>query len=175
MLEKNQMIKKGKDKGFRFLVYLLIPMLFSCNNEKQTIIEKEVNIFKDSDLEYSIDIQNNTSSISFLLDEDKKIINVLIFKDRKLVQDFFLKIDKSKMYSFVKIINNQLRLENVFKQNKNKRGFEVNFTIMRGRDDLSASYPQILNFKEDISIEFSELISFLKKEKLINEFLEKNK
>lgn len=173
-LDQNQMRKKMKNKKSIILICFLISLLFNCTDKKQTSIEKEVNMFEHSDLGYSINIKDNRTSISFLLDQDKEIIDVLVYKDKKYVKDFPLKIDKSKIYSFIKIVNHQLKPENVFKQNKNNSGFDVNFTIGRGRDDLSAFYPHVLNFEEDISIEFNKLISFLKKEKLISEFLDKN-
>ena len=172
-LEKNQMKLKRKGKKISFILYLLIPLLFYCSDKEKSNIEKEDYIFEESDLEYSMDIHNDLNSMYFLLDQKKNIINVLIYKEKKIIKEFDLKIDKTKSNSFIKIIKSQLELKNVFNETKNKSGFGIVFCIDLGTNELSASYPKILNFKKDVSLDFDELMSFLKKEKLIDEFLEK--
>lgn len=164
---------KRKGKKISFILYLLIPLLFYCSDKEKSNIEKEDYIFEESDLEYSMDIHNDLNSMYFLLDQKKNIINVLIYKEKKIIKEFDLKIDKTKSNSFIKIIKSQLELKNVFNETKNKSGFGIVFCIDLGTNELSASYPKILNFKKDVSLDFDELMSFLKKEKLIDEFLEK--
>jgi hypothetical protein len=164
---------KRKGKKISFILYLLIPLLFYCSDKEKSNIEKEDYIFEESDLEYSMDIHNDLNSMYFLLDQKKNIINVLVYKEKKIIKEFDLKIDKTKSNSFIKIIKSQLELKNVFNETKNKSGFGIVFCIDLGTNELSASYPKILNFKKDVSLDFDELMSFLKKEKLIDEFLEK--
>lgn len=154
------------------IFFLLVPLFFCCTNEKQSNSDKEDYIFKELDLNYSICIRNSLNTIYFLLDRKKNIINVLIYKEKELVKESTLKVGTNNITSFINIVKKQIEFEKVFNKNKNKKGFEIVFCVALNTNELSASYPHVINYKDEISSEFYELISFFKKDKLISDFFD---
>lgn len=172
------MTRKRKDKRFCLICFLLVALFFCCTNEKQSNSDKsdkEDYMFEELDLNYSICIRNGLNTIYFLSDRKKNIINVLIYKEKQLVNELTLKVGTSNTTSFVNIVKKQIEFEKVFNKNKNKKGFEIVFCVGLNTNELSASYPHVINYKDEISFEFYELISFLKKNKLVNDFFDAKK
>ena len=157
---------------FAYIWFVLI-LFIGCGKEKQNSSYNEVNIFNENELEYSIDIKINLNTISFLL-YNKDSISVLIFKDRKVVDEFFIKSDTVKYQSFVKIVNRQLKQEIILNQKNHIEGYDVVFVLGISTNRLSANYPTILNFKEEISTDFDNLLVQLRNDELVNKFFKEN-
>ncbi len=160
----------------RNLFCLISFFLFSCCKNDRNINEPEVYRYNESILEYSFDIysKNEFNRIVFLLNQDKKGITIMLYKKNENYKDIVIKISENQAKEFTRILNNQLKINTVFnkKKNKNRNGYEIVFFIDAGGGCLSANYSNIVNFKEDISIDFDRFIIFLRKEKEINSFFE---
>lgn len=150
--------------------------LFICCKNDRNIDESEIYRYNKSILEYSFDIysKNEFNRIVFLLNQDKKGITIMLYKRNENYKDIVIKINKNQAEEFIRILNNQLKINNIFnkKKNKNRNEYEIVFSIDAGGGRLSANYSNIVNFKDDISIDFDKFIIFLRKEKEINSFFE---
>lgn len=154
-------------------IWFVVILFIGCGKEKQNSSYKEVNIFNENELEYSIDIRSNLNSISFLL-YNKNSICVLIFNDRKVVDEFFIKSDTIIHQSFVKIVKRQLKQEIILNQKNHMEGYDVTFDVGISINRLSAKYPKILNCQEDISTDFDNLLVQLRHDDLVNKFFKVN-
>lgn len=161
----------------RSLIYLLCTLsILSCNGDKILKDEKEVYANKESELEFSfvINSDDNSNKIDFYLNSKDSNINVMIFKNGKILKDFKIQIDKNQVKMFERIVKEQLILKNFTNEAKNIKGYNITFSVFFGSSYLSANYPKKMNFKKEVSAEFNEFLSFLRKNKEINIFLQNN-
>ncbi|WP_298145047.1 hypothetical protein [Flavobacterium sp.] len=166
MRGKNLIKEIGNNK---LLFYLLICLQLSCD-DRQYAFKQDTKTLPESYLEYAFDVQKGNEILSFLLDTEKKEIDILLYKNRKLSTEFSLSVNQEKTNHFLHVVNRQILIDQLLKITKSNGEFRLQFSISNGRNVMSTTYNKIANFRREVSPEFNNLILFLRKEKLVNEF-----
>lgn len=152
-------------------------LMFSCKNDS-SINKQEIYRYDKSQIDYAITInsENDSYELKFLLDvEEKKVIiyeyNILN-KEYKKAE---IEINEEQIKLFKNVIDEESKFDDFFYRIDKVNGYNISFRINFGGDDLISSYKDVIDFKNDISVDFFNLVVLLRKEKLVNSFFEKNK